>query len=225
MGQSIVDVVVQGLKAAGYRAQTAYPGQRMPALEDLAVAVQLKEADQKAATATVLVSVLVPVSMGGAACESKALEVCHVLREMAATYTLGKIEYFSDMELFCVKITAQFCGTHTEDGWQAFVPEQGFTVMIGDVVLPYVRTFQAYRDGLEEGLEVAGLPWRFRMEEVFPLDVVESPQPTGQFELVVIRKNRRETYNGCILQFQQRTLKSDGQHQQWEGFCWSCSYT
>lgn len=215
---------MQSLKTSGYRTQIAYPGRRIPVLESMAVAVQLAQTNQKEETATVLVSVLVPARMGGGACEDGAVDVCRVLRDIGGNCTQNKVEYFSDMEVFCVKITAEFRGMHTENGWQAAVTEQDFTVMIEGTVLPYVRSFQAFRDGIEGGLSVAGLPWRFRMEEVYPLNAIEPELPTEGFDLVVIRKNRRETFCGCTLQYQNRTIKSDGQHQTWEGFCWSWSY-
>ena len=68
-----------GSGSAGIRARRAMPGGVLPELQSAAAAVQLAQVDQAAATATVLVTVVVPAKLGGGSCEELAVKVSSVM--------------------------------------------------------------------------------------------------------------------------------------------------
>ena len=210
---------MDALQEAGIRVGRAYPGERMPSIQSVAAAVQLEQIDQAAATATVLVSVLVPAAMGAAKSEDGAVQVCNILRSAGAACLLHKTEHIGSAGLFCTEVSAVFSGQETENGWET-TPEPDpepepltFSVKLGSTVLSYPVSFTAERAVDETVTSLSDAQWHFELEELFPLDAKEESSPAEPCAITVSRDGRTEVYSGCIVTAQKRILEADGQRQ------------
>lgn len=228
MGKSIVNLVIDALVAEGIRAQRAMPGGRMPELQSAAAAVQLAEVNQADATATVLVTAMVPAKLGGESCETLALEISAVLGDMGGVCLQGKIDQLDGTMLLAVPVSVEFEGYETEDGWQELpepVPEPEpevltFQVSLNGTVLANAVGFSAWRQEEQEDGVVTGIAnaaWHFALEELLPLDAKEETSPQEPFTITVSRSGRTETYAGCTITSHKRVITSKGQSQIREG--------
>ena len=75
MAALIVSTVIDALNDAGITAQAAYPGGTLPNITQVQAAVSLEKLEYTARSATVLVTVMVPVASGGGACENAAIQI------------------------------------------------------------------------------------------------------------------------------------------------------
>jgi len=125
MGQNIVERTVSRLRAGGFRAAAACPGEKIPALTDLAVAVALHEVDLGEKMAVLEVSVLAPASLGAQGCQTAALAVGQLLQNDGASCTQDACEFDGLAGLFCVRILARYAGTAYPDDW---TERAGFSV-------------------------------------------------------------------------------------------------
>lgn len=224
MGCSLVENIINALRSSGIRADRACPGKRAPEIQSVAAAVQLVSLDQKEETATVLVSVLAPKVAGAAGAEDAAIRICQLLEYEGGNSRLEKTEYISGPECFCIEVFATFSGRETTSGWMPILPEESgseempaFFVAVNGIAYPHVVLFRGFRETSEIAVEIEAAQWHFRMEEVYPLDAPENPVPVSEFSLVITRPERTEMFSGCVLTAQTREIRSDGQHQIWEG--------
>lgn len=224
MGRSLVENIIDALRTNGIRADRACPGKRMPEIQSVVAAVQLAKLDRKEETATVLVSVLAPRMAGAAEAEDAAIRICRFLEYEGGIPRLEKTEYLSGPECFCTEVYATFSGRETDSGWIPIFPEESepeempaFSVAVNGVEHPYVVSFRGFRQVDENAMSIDDMPWRFRMEEVYPLDVLENPVPLSEFSLKATRAARTELFTGCVLTSHTRELRADGQHQILEG--------
>lgn len=224
MGYSLVENIIDVLRNSGIRADRAYPGKRMPEIQSVVAAVQLASLDQKETTATVLVSVLMPKMGEAAEAEDAAKEICRLLEYEGGTCRLERMKYLSRPECFCTEVYATFSGRETASGWTPVFSEESdpeempaFSVAVNGVDHPYVVSFRGFRQVDESTMSIDDMPWRFRMEEIYPMDASENPVPVSDFSLEVTRPERTELFTGCVLTAQTREIRADGQHQIWEG--------
>lgn len=228
MGRSIVTIVTDALRDAGIRVQRAMPGKALPELESAAVAVQLAQVDQAAATATVLVTVLAPAKLGGASCEELAVKVSSVLSGIGGVCRQEKLEQLTGTVLLEVPVYGKFAGYEKVDGWQELpkpgpVPELEaitFTVFLGGRIASHAVSFSAWRKAVDEqGVvsEIADVPWQFSLKELLPLDTFEEAELKEPFTITVSRSGRTEVYSGCKLLYQSRYTSSKGLSQTREG--------
>lgn len=224
MGRSLVENIIDALRNGGIRADRACPGKRMPEIQSVAAAVQLASLDQKENTATVLVSVLAPKMVKAVEAEDAAKKICRLLEYEGGTCRLEKMKYLSGPECFCTEVYATFLGRETDSGWTPVFSEESdseempaFSVAVNGVEHPYVVSFRGFRQVDENAMSIDDMPWRFRMEEIYPLDVLENPMPLSEFSLKATRAARTELFTGCVLTSHTRELRADGQHQILEG--------
>lgn len=224
MGCSLVENIINALRSSGIRADRACPGKRAPEIQSVAAAVQLASLDQKEETATVLVSVLAPKVAGAAGAEDAAIRICQLLEYEGGNSRLEKTEYLSGPECFCIEVFATFSGRETTSGWIPILPEESgseempaFFVAVNGVDHPHVVSFRGFRQLDENAMSIDDMPWRFRMEEVYPMDATEDPAPISNFSLKVTRAARTELFTDCVLTSHIRELRADGQRQIWEG--------
>lgn len=224
MGYSLVENIIHALRINGIPADRACPGKRMPEIQSVVAAVQLAKLDRKEETATVLVSVLAPRTAGAAEAEDAAIRICRFLEYEGGISRLEKAEYLSGPECFCMEVYATFSGQETDSGWIPIFPEESdpeemtaFFVAVNGLDHPYVVSFRGFRQVDESVMSIDDMPWRFRMEEVYPLDIPEITMPISNFSLEVTREAGTELYTGCVLTSNIRECRADGQHLIWEG--------
>lgn len=223
MGRSVVNLVIDALQSAGIRAQRAMPSGVMPQLQSAAVAVQLAQVDQAAATVTVLVTVLVPIKLGGGSCEDLAVQVSSVLAGMGAVCRQEKLVQPDKIALLAVPVYAKFAGYETAEGWQPREPDPEpltFSVSLRGVPCANVVRFSAWRQGAKPEEIDTGLAdacWYFSLEELVPLDAAEVLALTDPFTITVSRPGRTEAYVGCRFFSQRRVITDKGLSQIREG--------
>jgi len=209
MSKSIVTIVTEALETAGLRAFEAYPGER--AATD-GIAVRLDAMDTGENTVSVVLDVLVPVAAGGAGCRSMAIRSLDVLRQLGAKGSLEDGGYRSDCDCLCTVVRGIFQGQENGDGFTAYTAlrKLTFSVAVAGVDLGQPVSFSAGREVDESVLELQNAVWHFRLEELLPLDTAEKAMPAGSFTMTVSRDGGVETYQGCTLTSQERTLSEKG---------------
>ena len=210
MGKSIVTLVTQKLTEAGFWAAEACPGQKLPKLTDIAVAVELKNVNLREKTAQLNVSVFAPVSMGAQACQKAALSVGQVLLSDGADCTQGSCSFDGLANLFCIKIAAKYSGTVLAEDWTDMA---GFSVTLGAAQLGSLVSFTASRKTDDTVTALSDAPWTFELEEFFRPEDPESADPTEPFTLVVQRPLQRETFTECVWTSQERFTEQSGTWQ------------
>lgn len=205
MGKTIVELTVDKLKAAGFRAAEASPGAKMPALTSIAVAVDLQKVDLLEKTATLTVSILAPASMGSQACQKTALAVGQVLQEDGADCVQESCVFDGLTNLFCTRITAKYAGTASEDDW---AKRAGFSVHLGSVSLDSLVSFTVVQD-----LDTGTTDWVFEIEEFFRPEHGEEAEVQEPFELTVHRPTHQEVYKQCYIYYRKRVTEATGTRQ------------
>ena len=195
MTMVIVDSVIEGLNKAGLAAQKAYPGGAMPNIAEAQFAVNLEKLDYTARSATVLVTVMVPVSQGGSACESAAVRAGAALEAMGGVVVQEECRFNAYADAYYIRVLGTFYGTSVMDTWSA---ASEFSVELNETVLPNAVAFRA-----EQAVDqVTGTPlstavWTFRLEEKFGWGEGPLPAPTDSFSVTVLRSSGMETYEEC----------------------------
>lgn len=195
MAALIVTKVIDALTNAGFGAVSAYPGTAMPNITKPEMAVNLQKLDYTARSATVLVSVMVPVSMGGEACETAAIQAGTELEKLGGTVILEECRFNAYADAYYIRVLGTFFGAAALTGWSA---ASEFTVEIDDHVMNRAVSFRA-----EQAVdEVTGTPlstsvWTFRLEERFGWGEGPLPGPTENFTVLVSRNSGMEIYQEC----------------------------
>lgn len=195
MAASITIKVLNALNDKGIFTDIAYPGKTMLNLDETMAAVSLERLDYTARTATVLVTVMVPVSMGGGACEDAAIRVSGTLEEMGAVCVQEECRFNGYADAYYIRVLGSFRGASVMDTWGSV---SDFTVQVGDHYLKNVVSFKA-----EQAVdEVTGTPlntavWTFRIVEEFGRGELPAISPAEPFEVNVSRTNSLETYSDC----------------------------
>ena len=196
MAMVIVNSVIEALVEAGLSAQKAYPGGAMPNITQAQMAVNLEKLDYTARSATVLVTVMVPVEQGGAACETAAVQAGTALESMGGVVLQEECRFNAYADAYYIRVLGTFYGSAVMEGWSA---ASEFTVEIDDTVLKNAVSFRA-----EQAVDdVTGTPlstavWTFRLEEKFGWGEGPLPAPTGSFSVTVLRSSGMEIYEDCV---------------------------
>jgi len=212
VSKSIVAIVTEALAAAGLHAFEAYPGEQAALTGVAAVAVRLDAVDVGENSVTVALDVLVPVSMGGAGCRNVAVRSLDVLKQLGAKGSLEDGGYRSDCDCLCTVVRGVFQGQESSDGFTAYTAlrKLTFSVAVAGIDLPQPVSFSAWREVDEMVYKLMDAPWHFRLEELLPLDAEEETVPVEGFSMTVSRDGGVETYQGCTLTSQERTLSEKG---------------
>lgn len=196
MAMLIVDAVIEALTEAGLSAQKAYPGAAMPNITQAQLAVNLEKLDYTARCATVLVTVMVPVQQGGAACETAAVQAGTALEAMGGTVIQEECRFNAYADAYYIRVMGTFYGSAVMEGWSA---ASEFTVEVNETVLKNAVSFRA-----EQAVDdVTGTPlstavWTFRLEEKFGWGEGPLPAPTDNFSVTVMRNSGMEIYDECV---------------------------
>jgi len=200
MGKRILSNVMAALDGAGFSVARGYPAGAMPAITGPVCAVNLQKADLRAQTATALVTVLSPESLGAAACEDAALEAAAVLAELGGKCAVARCALDGRMGLYSAKVTAQF---YTSTPMVSLEGEQ----------LAYVTAFSCWRTVEDDVPELDDAAWNFRLEEFFPVGTEDDPGPEEPFFLIHTSANGTLTFTGCVWTYQRRVWSADGVRQ------------
>lgn len=203
VGQSIVQQVVAKLCDAGIDAIRAYPAEKLTGLSGVRAAVSLQSTDPEKGTATVLIHVCSPLSAGGSVCEDAASRVCVLLRSMGGQCRQGQCAQLDRKDILYVEVSAVFLGWDAGGGWT------DFSVVLGDVTLPYVRAVKVWRS-IGDGASLSEAVWKFRIEETLPPESSEGATVTEPFSLTVTRGSRSEAYSQCTLTYHRCELDAGG---------------
>ena len=195
MAMVIVDTVIQALTEKGLAAQKAYPGAAMPNITQAQLAVNLEKLDYTARSATVLVTVMVPVDQGGAVCEAAAIQAGTALENLGGRVVQEECRFNAYADAYYIRVLGTFYGSAVMEGWNA---ASEFTVELNETALPNAVSFRA-----EQAVdEVTGTPlstavWTFRLEEKFGWGEGPLPAPTDSFTVTVLRSSGMEIYSEC----------------------------
>lgn len=195
MAALIVNTVLEALAQEGFSAQQAYPGAAMPNITQAQMAVSLEKMDYTARSATVLVTVMVPVSMGGEECEAAAIQVGTLLENLGGIVTQEECRFHAYADAYYIRVLGTFFGAAVLTGWSG---ASEFTVELDETVLEHAVSFRA-----EQAVdEVTGTPlstavWTFRLEEKFGWGEGPLPGPTEDFSVTVSRNSGLEVYSEC----------------------------
>ena len=197
MERTNIDVLIDELRGQHYRAGRAFPGERMPHIQNPAVTVALEK--ENAEGYTLAVTVLYPENMGGGACEDDARTLAGFLRGLGYECVQENCRYDGKSDRFYVRILAS--RKHAQDA-------PPYEVLIGGQTMPYITGFSAEQKmevtlvrtaGQGDTMEAVGFPqlWTLTLEELVTGDVRDEPEIMEPFDVVVRRNRTEECYRGC----------------------------
>lgn len=195
MAASLVIKVLNTLDDAGILADTAYPGGKMPNISEARCAVCLERMDHTQRTATVLVTVMVPVQLGGGACEDTAIRVGTLLEQMGGVCVQEECRFNGYADAFYIRVLGTFRGAAAMESWGS---TSDFEVQLGGEVLKNAVSFKA-----EQAVDqVTGTPlstsvWTFRIVEEFGRGEAPGTSPAEPFNVYVVRTAGTERYGEC----------------------------
>lgn len=211
MAASLVIKVINALDDAGILADTAYPGGKMPNISEARVAVCLQKMDHTQRTATVLVTVMVPVKMGGGACEDMAIRVGSLLEQLGGVCVQEECCFNGYADAFYIRVLGTFRGAAAMDTWGS---TSDFEVQIGGETLKNAISFKA-----EQAVDqVTGTPlstsvWTFKIVEEFGRDQSPTPSPAEPFNVYMVRSAGVECFDTCTWVACQLENTSTGMRQ------------
>lgn len=205
MGYAIVETVVTALCDAGIRADKAYPGRSMFAPEGIVAAVSLKLCDRAKKLECVLVSVLGPASLGGAACEKAGAQVCDVLQGLGANCVQNACHFQSNTGLFCVEVEGSFL-TEQPSEPDAEPVVYSFSATVNGKTVENLVSATAYRRwDSETGVLLDS--WTVQLVEQITgtEDAAVAEEP---FEIRLTRNDQTDVFTGCTWSAWRRVLDS-----------------
>lgn len=214
----VLERVLDKLRQAGFRAELAFPGQKHTAVTGAVAAVHIETVDRAASVVTVAVNIHSPGKLGGTACEVEGLRAMEILHADGAACTMHGCTYDGMTGTFGVSILAAYTGLA---GMEGAVLGLGFSVRIGESVLPYAVEFSA-EESRENGLRYAmgerepqGVSlgrggWVIRLVEVIPAGAAEVLPESGEFSLEVMRSGGTEVYRSCVWTTVKREFTREG---------------
>lgn len=205
MGYSILELVLRRLREEGFTASTAYPGQMFPQITGTVAAVHIDKVDRANLSVTVEITVVCPASMGGTQCEMEALRATEVLRWSGAVCVQNGCTYDGVAQVYMVSILATYTGTTEKDscviwpGFYCYVDDRyhRYTVDFQTELTNDTQVIHGMGQSAAVGLQQGKQLWQIRLEELIPAGSEEIPEPTGNFEVMVISDQLTETFQGC----------------------------
>ena len=205
MGELMLNTVISQLRSAGFQTGLAYPGRRIPEINEIVAAVHIRKADPCQAVLTVEVTIIAPEVMGGTVCELEALRAMEVLCRGGAVCTQNGCEYDSQGRVYSVTILAEYSGLLWD---HSSAIGQGIKLYIGDRPVEHAVCFSMEKTSDHRWLQEMGSQdpgvmhfgtwiWKLRLEELLPTSAMDVAQPQEYFMLHIQRGNATETYTDC----------------------------
>lgn len=139
--------------------------------------------------------------LAATACQQKALEVCKILEAAGAVCKQGGCAFLSKGSVFCVKVEAEFSTA------------EGFTIVAGDVPLPYACGFSSGQKATKDEDTLRDVPWEVTVEEFFPWGVQDTLGIKEPFQLDFCCEQKIERHEGCIWIERKRVAEQNGIRQ------------
>ena len=218
MGYSILELVLRRLREDGFTANVAFPGQKFPQVNDTVAAVHIQKVDRANLQITVEISIICPASMGGTACEMKALRATEVLRWAGAVCVQNGCSYDGIAQVYVVSVLATFTGVTEADDCNVW---PGFYCYVDDRIQRFAVGFTAEQDhdgalqyviGEAEpvGTCIGTHRWDIQLEELIPVGSPEVESPTEPFEIRILTDQKTEVYSGCRWFSEKREFSKQG---------------
>lgn len=226
MGISILELVLQQLRAADFTAHMAYPGQKYPTITGIVAAAHIQKADRTLQEVTVQVDIIGPAALGGAACELEALRAVEALRLAGAACVQNGCSYDAAAQAYIVPVLATFTGIA---GAEDYTVGPGFWILIDGVKIPHVVSFTAdteqtckqgfsFGDAISTGSSAGKVRYGFRLEELIPAGTELTAESTDFFTLLFENYSAQETFYGCRWTSVKREFTKEGMRRIREGF-------
>ncbi len=226
MGSSILALVLNALREAGFAADHAYPGQKFCHITGPVAAVHLEKVEGASGTVTVEVNVLCPAAMGGAACELEALRAAEVLRQRGALCIQNGCRFEGGAQVYTVPVLAAFASA---SGGEEKEVGPGFLAFLNEEQQQFARVFSGERETGSQAVYAMGVPgaaavcggrelWSVYLEELIPVGETEAAEPEGSFDLRIETETRAEIYRGCCWKSVRREFSQEGLKRIRQGF-------
>jgi len=227
MGYSILELVLRRLREDGFTADIAFPGQMFPQISDTVAAVHIEKVDRANLEVTVEISIICPASMGGTACEVKALRATEVLRWSGAVCVQNGCTYDGIAQVYVVSVLATFTGVTEADDYTLW---PGFYVYINEIrhqhavsfseeELPGYQAEFAMGESAPVGISRGSYLWQIELEELIPAGSPEMSEPAGAFQLKIVSELKTETYYHCRWTSIKREFTKNGLRRIRKGIC------
>lgn len=205
MGYSILELVLRRLREDGFAADIAFPGQKFPQISNTVAAVHIEKVDRANLEVTVEINIICPASMGGTACEMKALRATEVLRWSGAVCVQNGCTYDGIAQVYVVSVLATFTGvTETDDctvwpGFYCYVDNQIHRFAIGFTVVQQTGAAAEYAIGEAEpvGTSLGTSSWEIQLEELIPVGSPEFASQSDPCTVKIVTDQMTEIYTGC----------------------------
>lgn len=205
MGYSILELVLRRLREDGFVADIAFPGQKFPQISDTVAAVHIEKVDRANLEVTVEISIICPASMGGTACEVKALRATEVLRWSGAVCVQNGCTYDGIAQVYVVSVLATFTGvTEADDctvwpGFYCYVDDQLHRFAIGFTAVEENGAAAEYVIGQAApiGTSIGTAGWEIQLEELIPVGSPEFASPSAPCTVRILTDQKTEIYSGC----------------------------
>jgi len=218
MGYSILELVLRRLRQDGFTADIAFPGQKFPQIDDTVAAVHIEKVDRANLEVTVEINIICPASMGGTACEVKALRATEVLRWSGAVCVQNGCSYDGIAQVYVVSVLATFTGITEADNCTIW---PGFYCYVDDRIHRFAVGFTAQQDNGGEaqyvigqaapvGTRVGTLHWEIQLEELIPVGSPEIESPAGPCVVRILTDQKTEIYSGCRWVSEKREFSRQG---------------
>ena len=229
MGYSILELVLQVLREAGFTADVAYPGQKVPRISDTVAAVHIEKVDRANLTVTLGISILAPASKGGTACEVDALRATEMLRWSGAVCVQNGCRYDGVAQVYVVEVLATFTGvTETDDckiwpGFYVYINDrlQRYTVAFTDEEQTGATAEYAMGEAAPLGSHLGKQERALYLEELIPAGSPETAEPDGPFRLKLVTDQKTQLYSGCRWTSVRREFTKQGLRRIRRGFALS----
>lgn len=214
--------VMTALKNAGIRTEAAYPGRVAMAVTESVAAVELEEVDYTAQKTVVLVTVLCPRPLGGAACASAAEKAGAALKAVGSRCVSGRCLFDSHGDVYYIPIRVTFLPEEMPEPEE----DKDLLVQIGTAVLESAVSFHVSRaSDSQNGVALEDAPWIWQLEEVFAPGEPETAGPESSFSLTVTRSAGTEVYSTCQWTSVRRETGTDRLRQVRTGTAAGRTYT
>ena len=221
MGYSILELVLRRLREDGFAADIAFPGQKFPQITDTVAAVHIEKVDRANLQVTVEINIICPASMGGTACEVKALRATEVLRWAGAVCVQNGCSYDGISQVYVVPVLATFTGITEADDCMVW---PGFYCYVDDRIHRFAVGFTAQQDNGGEAHYVIGQAapigtcvgtrrWEIQLEELIPVGSPEIESSEQPCEIRILTDQKTEIYSGCRWISEKREFSRQGLHR------------
>lgn len=191
----IIENVLTALEEAGLNAGKAYRGDQMPHVTDAYAAVSLEKLEHTARKATVLVTVLVPMEMGGSLCQEKALLAGQTMEALGGVCVQEECRFHGYAQAYYIRVLGTFYAGAVMEDW---ANTSDFTVVLGTQTISNAVAFQAEQVVDEAtGTPLSTAVWSFRLEEEYGRGEAPKPEPMEPFTMKIKRSTGTETFSEC----------------------------